>query len=68
MSKEPLGPGGSVMRRGQPPYERMGHEVSFVDLPEDCKRLVLNIYRGLWGMEERDVSRATLAATMRSET
>jgi hypothetical protein len=64
MGKEPLGPGGSAMRRGQPPYERMGREIPFIDLPEDCKRLVLKIYRGLWGVERRDAPSITPAVTV----
>ena len=49
-------PGGSAMHRGRPPYERMGREISFDDLPEDCQRLVLNIYRGMWGLRESGVA------------
>jgi hypothetical protein len=64
MGKEPLGRGGSAMRRGQPPCERMGREIPFIDLPEDCKRLVLNIYRGLWGVEESDAPSSIPAATV----
>ena len=51
MGEEPLAPGGSAMRRGRPTYERMGREIPFAELPEDCKRLVLKLYRGLWGLE-----------------
>lgn len=47
---------GYALRRGRPPYERMGWEVSFGDLPESCRRLVLDIYRDLWGLEEHDAS------------
>ena len=57
MGEEPLVPGGSAMRRGRPPYGRMGHEIPFAALPEDCKRLVLKLYRGLWGLEEPDAPR-----------
>ena len=38
------------LRRGRPPYERMGREIPFEDLPEDCRRLVLDAYRELWGL------------------
>lgn len=51
MSDEPFMPGGSTLRRRRPPYERMGREIQFKDLPEDCQRLVLNVYRDLWGVE-----------------
>ena len=53
MSEDPLAPGGSTLRRGRPPYERMGREIPFKDLPEDCRRLVLDTYRDLWGLQER---------------
>ncbi len=58
MSDDPLAPGGSTLRRGRPPYERMGRGIPFEDLPEDCRRLVLNVYQDLWGLrEERDAPR-----------
>ena len=53
MSEDPLAPGGSILRRGRPPYERMGREIPFKNLPEDCQRLVLDTYRDLWGLRER---------------
>lgn len=68
MGEEPLVPGESSMRRGQPPYERMGREIPFADLPEDCKRLVLKLYRGLWGLEEHDDPRSMPAGTVGLET
>jgi len=57
MSGDPFEPGGSgTLRRGRSPYERMGREIPFEELPEGCRRLVLNTYRALWGLrEERDV-------------
>ena len=57
MGEEPLAPGGSyALRRGRAPYERMRCEISFEDLPEDCRRLVLDVYWDLWGL--RDVEGA----------
>ena len=50
MSDEPLGPGGSNLGRRWPPYERMGCEIGFSDLPEGCRRLVLETYLDLWGL------------------
>lgn len=41
--------GSGELRRGRPPYGTLGREVSFVDLPEACRRLVLDAYRELWG-------------------
>ncbi len=54
MSGDPLASGGSSLRRGRPPYERMGCEISFEDLPEDCRRLVLDVYRDLWGLQDAE--------------
>ncbi len=48
-SSEPEGTA-DTLRRGRPPYERMGRKISFEDLPEDCRRLVLDAYRELWGL------------------
>jgi hypothetical protein len=56
MSGDPLTPGGSTLRRGRPPYERMGREIPFEELPEDCRELVLDVYRDLWGLEGRGAS------------
>ena len=48
MSDDPSVPGGSSLHCGRPPYERMGWEISFEGLPEDCRELVLDAYRELW--------------------
>ena len=50
MSGDPLAPKDSILQRGRPPYERMGREILFEDLPEDCRRLVLDTYRELWSL------------------
>ncbi len=65
MSNEPFAPGGSTLRRGRPPYERMGREISFKDLPENCRRLVLDIYRDLWSLLEEPIPRSTDGRRMR---
>ncbi len=52
MSDDLLEPRNRTVRRGRPPYERMGREVSFEDLPGDCRRLVLDAYRELWDLRE----------------
>jgi hypothetical protein len=57
MSEKPLAPGGSVLHRGQPPYERMGCEIPVENIPEDCQRLVLDVYQDLWSLRERAVPR-----------
>ncbi len=50
MHDGPLGAGTYEMRRGRPPYEKMGREIAFEDLPEGYRRLVLDAYRELWGL------------------
>lgn len=52
MSGDELAPGESSLHLGRTPYERMGCEVSFEDLPEYCRLLVLNVYRDLWGLQD----------------
>jgi hypothetical protein len=41
---------GSTLRRGRPPAGRLRREIPFRDLPEGCRRVVLDAYRGLWGL------------------
>jgi hypothetical protein len=54
MSGDPFAAEGSFLYRGRPPYERMmGREISFEDLPEDCRQLVLDVYRELWDLREK---------------
>jgi len=50
MDESPLGSGAHTLRRGRPPYEKMGREVSFEDLPERCRLQVLDTYLGLWNL------------------
>ncbi len=51
MSEDPLGPeGSSRLRRGRPPYGRLGREIPYKDLPEGCRRLALDTYRKLWDL------------------
>jgi hypothetical protein len=54
MNGDPLASGGSSLRRGRPPYEWMGREISFGDLPHDCRRLMLDTYRDLWGLQNTE--------------
>ena len=54
MSGDELAPGESSLHLGRTPYERMGCEVSFGDLPEYCRLLVLNVYRDLWGLQDTE--------------
>ena len=50
MGDDPLGSGNHTIHRGRPPCGELGREISFSDLPEDCKRLVLDIYRKAWDL------------------
>ncbi len=44
------GNGRGDLRRGRPPYERLGREIRFEDFPEGFQALVLDTYRELWGL------------------
>lgn len=50
MSEDPLGSGGYTVNRGRPPYGELGRGVTFGDLPEGCKKLVLDTYRKMWNL------------------
>jgi len=52
MSGDPFEVGANSLHRGRPPYKRMGREISFEDLPEDCRWLVLDTYLELWDLRE----------------
>jgi hypothetical protein len=55
LGEESLALGGScALRCGQPPHERMKCEISLEDLPKDCRRLVLDVYRDLWGLQDAE--------------
>jgi hypothetical protein len=51
MSEDPLDQGGYTLREGRPPRERMDGEIAFRDLPEGCRRLVLDTYQELWSLQ-----------------
>ena len=45
MNEAPVGLGdGATLRRGRPPGELLRREISFHDLPEGCRRLVLDAH------------------------
>ena len=50
MSEDPFGAGGYSVSRGSPPYRKLGRGISFEDLPEGCRRLVLDTYRKMWNL------------------
>lgn len=50
MSEDSPGNGRSELRRGRPPYERLGREIQFQDFPEEFQAIVLDTYRELWGL------------------
>jgi hypothetical protein len=59
MGEEPLAPEESyALRRSRPPCNRMGCEIFFDELPGGCKRLVLDVYRDLWGLLLQDAEGA----------
>ena len=45
-----MGAEGTEVLEGRPPYEKMGHEIGFGDLPEEYQERVLDAYRKLWGL------------------
>ena len=50
MGEDPCGTDGHTVSRGRPPYGELGREISFGDLPEACRRLVLDTYRKMWNL------------------
>lgn len=50
MSEDPVGSEGYTVKRGRPPYGELGHEISFSDLPEGARKLVLETYGKLWNL------------------
>ena len=50
MDDDPLSFGGYTVSRGRPPYGELGREISFGDLPEGCKNLVLDMYHKMWNL------------------
>jgi hypothetical protein len=52
MNEAPVRVGeGGTLRRGRPPVERLRREICFQDLPEGCRRVVLDAYRELWELQ-----------------
>jgi hypothetical protein len=50
MGEDPLGTDGYALNLGRPPYGELGWEISFADLPEGCKRLVMDTYLKVWAL------------------
>jgi hypothetical protein len=50
MGGDAPGNGSGELRRGRPPYERLGREIQFEDLPEEFRAIVLDTYRELWDL------------------
>lgn len=38
------------LRRGRPPYSRLGREVEFEDLPERVRGEILRLYQDMWNL------------------
>lgn len=57
MSENPYSPLGFCMNHtyqkaiDYPSYKHLGKKIKFEDLPEDCKRLVIDDYKEIWGIE-----------------
>jgi hypothetical protein len=49
-SEDPFGSGSYTVNLGRLPYGELGREISFLDLPGDFKRLVLDTYRQMWDL------------------
>ncbi len=56
MSGSPFHPQGfgqhgeSAQQIDRPTYGHLGRKIKFVDLPEDCRKLVISDYRQIWGL------------------
>ena len=50
VSEDPFGVEDCMVSRGSPPCRKLGHGISFEDLPAGCKRLVLDTYRKMWNL------------------
>ena len=50
MGVDPAGNGRGELRRGRPPYGRLGRGIRFEDFPEGFRDTVLEAYRELWGL------------------
>ena len=50
MGDDPPGSGNHTIDRGRPPYAELGREISFSNLPEGCRGLVLDTYRKMWDL------------------
>jgi hypothetical protein len=50
MGEDPYGAGGYTISRSRPPYGKLRRQISFGDLSEGCKNLVLDTYRKMWNL------------------
>jgi hypothetical protein len=50
MGGDPPENGRGELRRGRPPYQRLGREIPFEDFPEEFRAIVLDTYRELWDL------------------
>jgi hypothetical protein len=50
MSHDPFGSGRNTIDQGRPPFGELGREISFVDLPDGCKGLVVDTYQKMWNL------------------
>jgi hypothetical protein len=50
MGDDPLASGHHAIGCGSPPYGELRRGISFLDLPEGCKGLLLDTYRKMWDL------------------
>jgi hypothetical protein len=58
MSQYPYGPNGFYQHGetqyspiDRPKYGHLGKKITFDELPEDCKKAVLDDYKEIWGLD-----------------
>lgn len=57
MSDDPFSPQGFCIHGGEnhiidkPSYKHLGKKISYEDLPDDCKEIVMRDYKEIWRLE-----------------
>ena len=50
MDDDPLVSDRYTFYQGRPPYGELGWEISFLELPDEHKNVVLDTYKKMWGL------------------
>lgn len=50
MGESSVKAGSYVLSSGRPPYGEFGREIEFLELPTECQRLTMEVYRDLWSL------------------